>query len=299
MAVTRLPALPGVYRFSAGDGTVRYLGRATQLRSRVASYWSDLRDRPHLGAMVAGIRRVEAVVCDSVAEATWLERNLLEAALPPWNATVGGQETEVYIRLDERPASPGLAVAHLRQPAAGVRHFGPYLGGLRARQAISGLERILPLSYTGARTAGTRRDLARVRGYDNVDRAALVTKITSVLQRDPDAVRWANSELELLRTKAAGSLAFELAGRIQGELRALAWVTSPQRVTTSGQQDFEVVGWTGGTSVRFEIRAGRLRSWKSGPCALTEVAAERALTPAGWADFAQRNAELAARLAQP
>jgi excinuclease ABC subunit C len=299
VAVTRLPVLPGVYRFSAGDGTTLYLGRATQLRGRVASYWSDLRDRPHLGAMVARIRRVEAVVCDSVAEATWLERNLLEAALPPWNRTAGGQETEVYLRLDERPASPGLSVAHLRQPAAGVRHFGPYLGGLRARQAVSGLERILPLSYSGASAAGTRRDLARVRGYDDIDRAGLVAKIESVLQRDADAVRWARGELELLRTKAAGLLAFELAGRIQGELQALDWVTDPQRVTTSDNTDFEVAGWSDGMSVRFEIRAGRLRGWKARPCPLADVAGEVALTPASWADFAERNARLAARLAQP
>jgi excinuclease ABC subunit C len=250
--------------------------------------------------MVAKVRRVEAVVCDSVAEAAWLERNLLEAALPPWNRTEGGQETEVYIRLDKRPASPGLSVAHRHQPAAGVRSFGPYLGGLRARQAISGLERILPLSYTAAGTGvgGTRRDLARVRGYDNLDRATLVAKITSVLQREADAVAWASSELELLRTKAAGSLAFELAARIQTELQALDWVTCPQRVTTISSADFTAVGWSDGRSLRFEIRAGRLRDWTSAPCALTEVAAALALTPASWADFTQRNAELAARLAQ-
>jgi excinuclease ABC subunit C len=86
-AIARLPAAAGVYRFRGDDGTVLYIGRATTLRSRVASYWSDLRDREHLTAMVAAVARVEAVACASVHEAAWLERNLLEARMPRWNRT--------------------------------------------------------------------------------------------------------------------------------------------------------------------------------------------------------------------
>lgn len=94
-AVRQLPGTPGVYRFRDARGRVLYIGRATALRSRVASYWSDLRDREHLAPMVAAVARIEAVSCDSVHEAAWLERNLLEAGLPRWNRTPGGQETVV------------------------------------------------------------------------------------------------------------------------------------------------------------------------------------------------------------
>jgi excinuclease ABC subunit C len=38
-----------------------YIGRATTLRNRVASYWSDLRERDHLAPMVARVARIEAV----------------------------------------------------------------------------------------------------------------------------------------------------------------------------------------------------------------------------------------------
>src|SRR5277367_1113612 len=95
----RLPAAPGVYRFKDADGRVLYLGRAVSLRRRVVSYWGDLGGRGHLTPMVARIARVEAVVCDSAHEAAWLERNLLQRRLPPWNRCVGGQEAEVWIRL--------------------------------------------------------------------------------------------------------------------------------------------------------------------------------------------------------
>ena len=75
--MARLPLGPGVYRFRDATGRVLYLGRATSLRRRVASYWGDLGDRGHLAAMVARIARVEAVPCSSAHEVAWLERNLL------------------------------------------------------------------------------------------------------------------------------------------------------------------------------------------------------------------------------
>jgi hypothetical protein len=104
------------------------------LRRRVASYWGDLGDRPHLSRMVERIARVE-VACASEHEAAWLERNLPERSSPRWNRTPGGQEAEVRIRLDASPRAPGLSVVHAGRPeqASRVRHFGPYLGGTRVR----------------------------------------------------------------------------------------------------------------------------------------------------------------------
>ncbi|WP_433444701.1 nucleotide excision repair endonuclease [Nonomuraea sp. CA-141351] len=101
-SAARLPHEAGVYRFRDRRGQILYLGRATDLRSRVRSYWGDLRDRLHLAEMVARVARVEAVACDSVHEAAWLERNLLEADMPPWNRGLGGEETSIYIVVDMR-----------------------------------------------------------------------------------------------------------------------------------------------------------------------------------------------------
>jgi hypothetical protein len=83
VAVNRLPHDPGVYRFRDARGRVLYVGRAVDLRRRVAS--------EH--------------------EASWLERNLLRARRPRWNRSIG-EEVPVYVRLDTRPRSPGLAVVH-------------------------------------------------------------------------------------------------------------------------------------------------------------------------------------------
>jgi excinuclease ABC subunit C len=73
----RLPRAPGVYRFRDAAGHVLYTGRATKLRRRVASYWSDLRDRGHLAPMVTRVTGIEAVACDSGHEAALHASRLL------------------------------------------------------------------------------------------------------------------------------------------------------------------------------------------------------------------------------
>ncbi len=294
--VSRLPGSPGVYRFRDAGDRVLYAGRASALRSRVASYWSDLRGREHLAPMVARVAQIEAVSCDSVHEAARLERNLLEASLPPWNRTPGGQESALYIRLDAGPVRPGLSAAYQAQPADRARYFGPYLGGLRVRRAIAALHRILPLCHAADRPSGAERDLARMRGVAGEDRSALAGSLAAILERQPAAVSGAHRRLEQLRDRAAQRLAYELAARIQDEIGALSWITCPQRVTTMDPANLIVAGWSRGMLAEFQIRGGRLCSWSQRSCSRPAATDALAATPAAWSDFTQRNAELAASL---
>ena len=298
-AIGQLPRTPGVYRFRDSRGRVLYIGRATMLRSRVASYWSDLGDRDHLAPMVARVTAIEAVACDSVHEAVWLERNLLETSLPRWNRTPGGQESAVYIRLDTRPTSPGLSVAYRAELASSVRYFGPYLGGQQVKRAIAGLNRILPLSCTDNRLSGTERDIARARGTADADLSTVSGALTAILAREPAAVSQAHGRLQRLRDRAAGVLAYEVAARIQDEIAALDWVTCPQKVTTMEATNLTVSGWSSGLLVQLQISSGRVRRWSQRACSMPGAADALAATPPAWADFMQRNAELAAAIAQP
>lgn len=303
--VRLLPPEPGVYRFRDARGRALYIGRAVDLRRRVASYWGDLRDRRHLRRMVLRITRVEAVVCDSEHEAAFLERNLLEHARPPWNR-VEGVESTVYIGL-----TPRLEARH--EPGTGPV-FGPYLGGERVRLAVSGLERALSLAYTGPRLGGFDRDMARVRGVEPSSRHDRLAEVMAVLRRDRAAGERVRAALAERRDAAAASLAFELAARIQSEIEALDWVTAEQKVT-GAEPDTDIHGWSpwlgppsgagptadaaarDGVLVSFALRGGRVRSWTLRRCTEAVGRARVAATPAAWRTFADRNAALAARLA--
>jgi excinuclease ABC subunit C len=293
-AVAGLPGAPGVYRFRDATGRALYIGRATHLRSRVASYWGDLRDRPRLRRMVVQVARIEAVVCASVHEAAWLERNLLEQAKPRWNRVRGGLEVPVCVRLD--PVS-GLTVEHWPAAGSAATDFGPYLGGTRARLAVSALDRVLPLRYARTGLDGGMRDMARIRGVAVADRTGFLATITAVLNRQPEEVALLRDQLAEQRDRAAERLAFETAARIRDEIAAVEWIVAEQKVTRLAPgPDHDVAGWSDGLLVRFRVRGGRLTRWEQQPSSYAEARRLLSRTPTEWTDFATHNAELARRL---
>ena len=290
--VRQLPAEAGVYRFRDETGKVLYIGRARNLRRRVQSYWNHLGDRPQLARMVRRIARVEGVWCDSEHEAAWLERNLLEQSKPRWNRTEGGAEVVGYIRFDDG-SKPGLRFEHTVSGTA--PHFGPYLGGLRIRQAISGLHRVLPLQYT-VEGDGSAQEFGRLFGIGPGDREALARTAIAVLERDPAAVAALRDELVRRRDRAAGELRFEFAAKVQDELAALEWIVAEQKVAWLEPRDADVYGWADGVLVHFQVRGGRMCTWTQRAVSEATARDRVAATPVLWQSFAQRNAELAVRL---
>src|SRR5690606_31616887 len=74
-----LPTRPGVYQHKDAEGTVLYVGKAKNLRSRVRSYFQEGRPREgRLDALVRKIADVEVIVTDTEAEALILENNLIK-----------------------------------------------------------------------------------------------------------------------------------------------------------------------------------------------------------------------------
>lgn len=294
--VAALPEEPGVYRFRADTGRVLYVGRAVDLRRRVASYWGALKDRPRLRRMMPQVAAVEALVCDSEHEAAWVERNLLEQSLPRWNRVRGGLEVPTYLRLMTTPRAARLDAVHLPDDGPDVVCFGPFLGGGRARLAVAAVERVLPLSYAARRLDGSQADMARVRGVDHERLPDLVGRVRAVLARDPDAVAAVRAELAARRTAAAERELFEVAAQVHEELEALDWLLAPQRVTVPGGGDLDLCGRADGVLLRFRVRAGRLDRWEQQACTDDGTAVAVPDGADGWTPFVARNLELAARL---
>jgi excinuclease ABC subunit C len=300
-AAALLPAAPGVYRFRDERGRSLYVGRAFDLRRRVASYWTGAPEVRGLGRMVARIDRVEAVPCDSAHEAAWLERNLLERSQPWWNRTAGGPETPVGIAVDVGPRRPGLRLLHdheLAGPApAGTIRFGPFLGGNQVRSAMAGLLRAAPLHLVGEGLGGSERAMAVALGVAAADREPLLATVLGALARDPGAVAVVTGELDRRRDAAAARLDFETAAAIRDELAGVRWVTAPQRVTGADPSDAALAGWSDGWLVQLGVHGGRVETWTVRPATGTAAARHLAATPDPWRLFLDRAAALAARLA--
>ena len=272
-----------------------YVGRASDLRSRTRSYWGDLAGRRHLRRMVLQIAKIEAVVCASIHEAAWLERNLLERSRPRWNRAVGGQEVPRWLVIDTSSERPGVRLTH--EPEYDRPTFGPYLGGDRSRAALRGILRVWPLHLTGTRSSGTERAIAEARGLVAADRERLLSDVVQLLGRDPLALDRVTVGLISTRDAATAGLMFETAQQVHDELAAVAWLVSPQRVTASHPPGLIVRGWAAGILVSFSGTATRLDRWDSRRISERRGHELAQLTPPEWREFALTNAELAAELA--
>ena len=256
-ALALLPHQPGVYILRDERGRVIYVGRSRDLATRARSYWTDLRDRPHLKRMLPRVEWLEPVLCASEHEAAFLESDLLRRHRTWYNRTLG-MESRVWLRLDTQPQAPGLSVMHEADPRDGATWFGPYLGWEPVRQAATGLLRLFPLDYAGTAIGRTERELARSLGVTADDAGHLATSIASVLRREPSAVRSAMQGLEAMRDRGAERLMFEWAAEVQEYIRGLIWITQPQKLSALDPVDGDFGATSGSVRVVISMRSGRM-----------------------------------------
>jgi DNA polymerase-3 subunit epsilon len=144
----KLPRQPGVYLFRDRDGRVLYVGKATNLRARVRSYFST-EDRRKVPQLLRETARIEHRVCRGPLEAAVRELRLIQRLEPRFNRESKSWRRYAYLKLTAE-RFPRLVVTRVAR-ADGAFYLGPFRSSAAAHQAREAIEDAVPLRRCGLR----------------------------------------------------------------------------------------------------------------------------------------------------
>jgi len=132
---------PGVYRMLNAKHKVLYVGKARDLRKRVASYFQRTQTSVKTAALMDHVANVEVTVTNTEAEALILEYNLIKQHKPRFNVTLRDDKSYPYIYVSTNHRFPRLQFH--RGPRKGKgRYFGPYPSTRAVRQTLNELQKL-------------------------------------------------------------------------------------------------------------------------------------------------------------
>lgn len=116
----KLDALPhssGVYIFRGKKETPLYIGKASNLRTRVRSYFQSTSDeRAFIPFLSHELEDLETFIVSNEKEAALLENQLIKELQPKYNVKLRDDKNFLSLKLDPKEAWPRLRV--VRQPKA-------------------------------------------------------------------------------------------------------------------------------------------------------------------------------------
>jgi excinuclease ABC subunit C len=245
--VKRLPNAPGVYRMIDGKGDVLYVGKARNLKKRVANYARGQGLSSRILRMIRETMSMEFVQTRTETEALLLEANLIKRLRPRYNVLLRDDKSFPYIVLTANASAPALFKHRGARKAKGD-YFGPFASAGSVGRTINALQKAFLIrtctdSVYEARTRPCllhqiKRCSAPCTGeIATEDYARLADEARAFLSGKSGSVQ---SDLAAEMRAASEALDFERAAVYRDRLAALSHVQSHQGINPQGVEEADV-----------------------------------------------------------
>ncbi|GAA4927503.1 DEDD exonuclease domain-containing protein [Streptomonospora halophila] len=138
-----VPAAPGVYVFTDAKGDALYVGKSTDLRRRVRSYFTGSEKRGRIREMAALVEGVTPIVCETGLEAEVRELRMIAERKPPYNRRSRNPERAPWLKLTAEDF-PRLSIVRTVRDD-GAPYLGPFRSAREAELAREALHEAFPL----------------------------------------------------------------------------------------------------------------------------------------------------------
>ena len=247
-ALGALPTRPGVYRMLGAKSEVLYVGKARNVKKRVATYANLGKLSTRLKRMVAQTVTVEVVTTHTEVEALLLEANLIKRLRPRYNILLRDDKSFPYILLRGDHDWPQLSKYRGARNRKG-EYFGPFASAGAVNQTLNALQRAFPLrscsdSVFASRTRPCLQyQIKRCAGpcvarVGAADYAALVGEARAFLS---GRSRQVQEKLVARMQAASETLDFETAAVFRDRIRALTQIQASQEINIASVGEADVI----------------------------------------------------------
>lgn len=143
--LSKLTTEPGVYRMLDANGVVLYVGKASNLKKRVASYFNRPQASTKTRSLVSQIVGIDITITRSETEALLLESSLIKSLRPKYNVLMRDDKSYPYLLLSKHLRYPRLsAIRSKKKPEHGLC-FGPYPSISALRETLSVIQKVFKI----------------------------------------------------------------------------------------------------------------------------------------------------------